>query len=347
MRPIIIYIVFGFVILFVGCGKVAVTMSETPEKTSVVDRQQHLDKNGVYYWKTVFSLNDWEKNFLSRHRIGNLYIRLFDVDWDMEKGMPVPIATTRFEDRIPEEASVVPVVYITSAGLKDIEDYDTLFYQRIIAMAKRNGFADKLSEIQLDCDWTKSNQSEYFSFCERIRKLAKADGISLSATIRLHQLSSEAPPVDRGVLMLYNTGSLYNPDTENSILDSNDVKPYLSKHIDYDLPLTAAYPTYAWAILLKGGKFSAILHKSDFSDRSLYREIGGNIFEVVESHYLENHQLLVGDRIRVEHSSMDEIKKVKGYVESSFGSSMNCIIYHLDSLNLSKYSETDILTILK
>lgn len=347
MRTITKYFVLGLVFFFASCGKAPVRISETPEKTSAVERQQHSDKNGVYYWKTVFHLNEWEKDFLSHYRIGNLYIRLFDVDWDMEKGMPVPIATTRFEDSIPEEVSVIPVVYITTSGLKEIDDYDTLFYQRIIAMAKRNGFADKVSEIQLDCDWTKSNQSEYFSFCERIRKLAKADGISLSATIRLHQLSSEAPPVDRGVLMLYNTGSLYNPDTENSILDSNDVEPYLTKHIDYELPLTAAYPTYAWAILLKGGKFSAILHKSDFSERSLYREISGNIFEVVESHYLENHHLRVGDKIRVEHSSMNEIKKVKGYVDTSFGKSMDCIIYHLDSLNLSKYSETDIQTILK
>lgn len=347
MRSITKYFFLGLVLFFTSCGKAPFRMSETPEKTIVVKKQQLSDKNGVYYWKTVFRLNDWEKDFLSRYRIGNLYIRLFDVDWDTEKGMPVPIATTRFEDSIPEAVSVVPVVYITTSGLKEIDDYDALFYQRIIAMAKRNGFADRLSEIQLDCDWTKSNQSEYFSFCERIRKLAKADGISLSATIRLHQLSSEAPPVDRGVLMLYNTGSLYNPDTENSILDSNDVKPYLSKHLDYDLPLTAAYPTYAWAILLKGGKFSAILHRSDFSDRSLYREISGNNFEVVESHYLENHHLRVGDKIRVEHSSMNEIKKVKGYVDTSFGKSMDCIIYHLDSLNLSKYSETDIQTILK
>ena len=44
---------------------------------------------------------------------------------------------------------------------------------------------------------------------------------------------------------------------------------------------------------------------------------------------------------------MNEIKKVKGYVDTSFGNSMDCIIYHLDSLNLSNYSETDIQTILK
>jgi len=347
MRTIIKLIVFGVVMLIASCGKAPVSMHSNPEETSVARRQQLTGKNGVYYWKTIFRLNDWEKEFLSRHQLGNLYIRLFDVDWDKEKGMPVPIATTRFMDSIPEAASVVPVVYITSSGLKGIEAYDTLFYRRITAMAKRNGFADKVLEIQLDCDWTKSNQSEYFSFCERTRKLAKADGISLSATIRLHQLSSEAPPVDRGVLMLYNTGSLYNPDTENSILDANDVKPYLSRHIDYDLPLAVAFPTYSWAILMKEGKFSSILHKSDFSDRLLYRECGGNIFEVVESHYLENHYLRVGDKIRVEHSSISEIKKVKGYVENAFGKPMDCIAYHLDSLNLSKYSESDIQTILK
>lgn len=340
MKTITKCIIFGLAMLFTSCGKETTTTTDAADETRAVESRQ--GKNGVYYWKTVFRLNEWERDFLSRHQVNDLYVRLFDVDRDEEKGMPVPIATTRFEDSIPEAVSVVPVIYITTSGLQDIHAYDTVFYRRIMAMAQRNGFADKVKEIQLDCDWTRSNQAAYFAFCERIRSMAKADGIGLSATIRLHQLSMEAPPVDRGVLMLYNTGSLYNPATENSILDGDDVKPYLKKHVDYALPLTVAYPTYSWAILLKDGKFGAILHKSDFSDRSLYRACGGNMYEVVESHYLENHHLLAGDKIRVEQSKMEEIKEVKGYVNTAFGQPMDCIVYHLDSLNLGKYSDSDI-----
>ena len=49
--------------------------------------------------------------------------------------------------------------------------------------------------------------------------------IALSITVRLHQLREPAPPADRGVLMLYNTGALKAHDTRNSILDLADVKP--------------------------------------------------------------------------------------------------------------------------
>lgn len=348
------YVVMSLLILCVSCCHNPTLKTPTKDEMHIDNEanapneaEPATSRNGIYYWKTVFRLTRWERNFLKQHQIDQLYIRLFDVDRDYERQMPVPVATTRFADSIPAEVSVVPVVYITTSGLEDICDYDTLFYRRIKAMAQRNGFRHQMKEIQLDCDWTRSNQIEYFTFCQRIRQLAQADGIRLSSTIRLHQLRSEAPPVDSGVLMLYNTGSIYNLATENSILSSVDVKPYLTRHIDYALPLSAAYPTYAWGILLRGQKFAAILHKSDFTDRSLYRPCGGNIYKVIAAHYLENHHLQIGDRIRVEHSLFNEIQTVRGYVEASLGIPVQNIIYHLDSLNLSNYSASQIQTILQ
>ena len=45
----------------------------------------------------------------------------------------------------------------------------------------------------------------------------------LSTTIRLHQLSMKVPPVDYGVLMLYNTGHPMKFMERNPILDIRDV----------------------------------------------------------------------------------------------------------------------------
>jgi hypothetical protein len=56
----------------------------------------------------------------------------------------------------------------------------------------------------------------------------------------------EAPPVDYGVLMIYNTGDPRKWEERNPILDIRDVQPYL-RHLDsYPLPLAAAYPVYQW-----------------------------------------------------------------------------------------------------
>ena len=52
----------------------------------------------------------------------------------------------------------------------------------------------------------------------KVKKLLSKEKVSLSVTVRLHQLRTTPPPADRGVLMVYNTGSIMNPHTENSIL---------------------------------------------------------------------------------------------------------------------------------
>lgn len=302
--------------------------------------------NGVYYWKTTFRLNDYEKDFMSRHGIKKIYLRLFDVSLDQDYNMPVPIATTRFVDKIPEGIEIVPVVYITTSALDKICDHDTDLYNRVLAMGKRNGFED-IKEIQLDCDWTGSTQEKYFEFCNKIKSLATADDIMVSSTIRLHQLKREVPPVDRGVLMLYNTGSIYDPSTSNSILSKDDVKPYLQNSISYPLPLSVAYPTYSWGILLRNNKFMSILHKTDFGDKTLYKFRKGNIYEVIQDHYLENKQLLAGDIIRLEQSSINDISEVQRMVEEKIQHTESTILYHLDSLNLSKFTEQEINNILE
>ena len=67
---------------------------------------------------------------------------------------------------------------------------------------------ENVKEIQIDCDWTASTQEAYFEFLHYLKEKAKDKQIQLSATIRLHQLSMTPPPVDRGILMMYNTGDV-------------------------------------------------------------------------------------------------------------------------------------------
>ena len=331
--------------------------------------------NGIYYWKTVFRLSEWDKAFLKEHNVSRLYLRVFDVDMDYTpvpvrreplyldstdmvpageiivvtdpeynpSYKPVPVATVQFESEVPEGIEVVPVVYITNKCLEDARlcQYDSVFYKRIVAICHRNGFGN-FRELQLDCDWSGSTQDAYFDFCKRIHDMAAEDSIEVSATIRLHQLRLDAPPVDRGVLMLYNTGSLYSYETENSILDIKDVAPYLKNDIAYSLPLSFSYPTYNWGIVIDENKSHFILHKSDYSDSTLYRCVGDHIYEVQKDHYTGERCLQKGMHIRHETSKIDMIRKVKDLVGSRLGAPSGNIIYHLDSLNLSGFSSADI-----
>lgn len=38
-----------------------------------------LNNNGIYFWKTRFNLNDYELDFLRKHEISRIYVKMFDV----------------------------------------------------------------------------------------------------------------------------------------------------------------------------------------------------------------------------------------------------------------------------
>ena len=286
--------------------------------------------NAIYHWKTTFAPKYEELEFMKQHNIKRLYLRMFDVapELNLVTGRRdiIPIATTQFEgfDRWRlEGVEVIPTTYITIEALCEMrgkeEEYAELIVERLRAMATHNKFG-KIREMQLDCDWTTSTQQSYFKLCEASRDLLKADSIALSSTIRLHQLSQTAPPVDRGVLMLYNTGNLKSIDTQNSILDIKDVEPYLKKKIEYPIPLDYVYPTFGWGVkFYKWGDFKFIVSNPET--------------ETIEE----------GETMRIERPTVEEILAVKKLVENKLGKpSRGNIIYHLDKEQLKHYSEDEI-----
>ena len=107
-------------------------------------------------------------------------------------------------------------------------------------------------EIQIDCDYTSKSRKRYYAFLEEVGRLWNA---RLSTTIRLHQLSMPAPPVDYGALMVYNTGDPRKSEERNPILDYRDVAPYLNRLDSYPLPLATAYPVFRWLRIVYGVRY--------------------------------------------------------------------------------------------
>lgn len=216
----------------------------------------------VYYWSTTLRIDSVKQQFMLRHNVSRMYLRYFDVV-DGDDGMPVPNATLRFLTPVPKDVEVVPVVYIVNSCMAAADtSLAYKIYRRVRQMNETNGIGG-VKEIQIDCDWTMRTRSVYFSFLRQLRSMAGADGIKLSATIRLHQLSQPAPPVDRGVLMMYNTGDFTDLACRKPILDMNDAAPYMPRLAGYGLPLAAAYPLYSWRILFRRGRYVGIMHADD------------------------------------------------------------------------------------
>ena len=313
--------------------------------------------NSVYYWRTTFNVSDAEQQFITKHNVKRLYLRLFDVDMSKrnlsEVLSPQPVATIQFRDsanlaqvmQIVDEC--VPTIFITLPALKtmhgEASEYASKICTRILNMCSYHGFLNKVHEVQIDCDWTESTESQYFHLLDEIRYILHGHGIRLSATIRLHQLRTAAPPVDQGVLMLYNTGSFKHPDTHNSILSYEDAMPYLKKALHYNLHLDYAFPNFGWGIWFRDNTFHAILHQQDFANDTLYEQISDTHFRVIKDHCVqEGYWLQRGDIIRKEVADMAVIEQLKQQLP--FDKQTSVIMYHLDENNLNNYTHDETTT---
>lgn len=355
------YILLIFTLLIVGCGQRRTTVSTTAiidsiksgttdDAIAIKKITPHQAYNSIYHWKTSYNPTESELAFLQAHQIKRLYIRFFDValdnHWLEGQLSVVPIATTTFPQVPPSNMEVVPTIYITLEAIRSINgkeaDYADRIVTRILAMATRHNI-ENINEVQFDCDWTKTTRNSYFELCRIAKDSLHKKGIELSSTIRLHQLGDDCPPINRGVLMLYNTGALKSAQTKNSILNYSHVAPYM-KNANYRMHLDFAYPTFAWGIWFRNNKFKAILRTTDFSDRDYYQQRTDGTYKVLKDHFLESHELLRGDIIRLENSHYDEIIKVKKLTESTLknDNEYSVILYHLDSATLSKYTPYEI-----
>ncbi|MBO4827247.1 MAG: hypothetical protein J5506_08460 [Prevotella sp.] len=275
------------------------------------------DGNAMYYWRTVLKLDDAERQFVKKHGISRLYVKFFDVVNDNRRGVS-PVATLQFNDTLPEGVEVVPTVFIVENCLRDMPaDLAEKVVKRVLAMCETNGIAN-VRELQVDCDWTLNSREKYFALLADMRQLLAQHGMRLSATIRLHQLSQPAPPVDYGALMVYNTADPRKLTDHNPILDIRDVEPYMKHLAGYKLPLATAYPLFEWQLLFNGSQFNRFIYGKP---------------PVLK---------LTTDTLVRWQSDMREITRAKSAISKQRADASHLIIlYHLDKQFISNYTDED------
>ena len=215
----------------------------------------------VYFWSTTFELDSAQMDFIRSNDIRKIYLRYFDVV-TTPQGEVLPNATVQFVTPQPDSVEIVPTVFITNECMTHIpDDLADKILSRILQMNETRDIFG-VREIQIDCDWSGRTRTAYFDMLEQLTEKAKAKGIDISTTIRLHQLSQTPPPVNRGVLMMYNTSDIKDKE-HNPILDIKDVQPYMKHLKSYKLPLSTAYPMFYWDLLFRGDHFVGIMHRDD------------------------------------------------------------------------------------
>lgn len=305
-----------------------------------------VDSRAVYYWRTTLKLSEEERRFIANNDIDVVYLHLFDVR-DID-GELMPTSTLRFRDTIPASVRVIPVIFIEPGALNGSAPADSLA-SRIISrcdkMLTQNGYPLS-DEVQIDFDWTLSNRKKYYAVLENAADILHSRGRRLSTTIRLHQLAQDPPPVDRGVLMVYNTGNITDFSTTNSILDCNSVKPYIRMLRSYRLPLSTALPVYSWDVVFSGGEFKAIAHSLDVADTTMflpehdgrYRCIKYGPLAMAGSRDGLGGRIYPGDVVRHEFVSPATLAAVFSEIKSARPDAVrNIVLYHLDEKSILQY----------
>ena len=307
--------------------------------------QRNVERS-FYYWKSVFALNNFEKQRIDSLKIKTIYLRFFDVDWDDKKHKPLPIAPVNIikDDYLnSHKINIIPVVFITNECIQKVDSTQiNLLADQIVSFMQtiaKNSFPNqKINEVQIDCDWSASTKNKYFSLLNSIKK----SGISvLSVTIRLHQVkylsSTGVPPADKGLLMCYNMGNLTNSATKNSIIEINELKKYIHNLADYPLPLDVGLPLFDWYILFRNNQYKGLIKTLDIIDPNI-KKIDAEHYFILKDTSINNFDLKKGDVLRKEESKYEEVVKAAIQLNKKLNSNVIRIaLFHLDSVTLRKY----------
>lgn len=297
-----------------------------------------------YYWKSQVKIGAYESKVLEENSTRKLYVRYFDVDINPEVGIVTPIAMV-IGNKLPP-IKIVPVVFIKDRVFDKLSDSDVDSLSRNVArlITKINGrFGINPAEVQFDCDWTIRTKDRFFHFLRRYKELTN---LQLSATIRLHQVKyperTGIPPVDKGVLMYYNMGSI-NAGNGSSIYDRKIAQKYNSSLSLYPLPLDIALPIFTWGIQIRQNQVVHLLNKmneSHFIGDSHFTKKGNNRYLTVVPCFKGGYYFKRGDEIKIETISAKDLKMmVKDISKNIRQQPQSLIFYDLDSINIQQYDE--------
>ena len=263
----------------------------------------------AYHWQTRLHATDTlgtnsqfrgpsPVNRVRALNLDRLYVKVFDVIWDGQRPQPTALLEVGDTTGLPP---LIPVVFLTN----EVFAHDTPTLATDVALLIRDRFPGDFAEVQFDCDWTARTQVRYFGFLEQVREAFP--GKTISCTVRLHQFRDRAvqgiPPVDRGVLMAYNTGNLDDWATENSIVDTTIVRAYVKGQPPYPLPLDWAVAVYDWAAVYRRGHFTYLINEpnlAELGDTSRFERLGERRYRARRGTYFGGLYLYEDDRLRHE-----------------------------------------------
>ncbi|WP_160713519.1 hypothetical protein [Chitinophaga solisilvae] len=300
-----------------------------------------------YYWKQAWTGNGAETRYLRQLPAKKLYIKMFDVVQEEVSRKPVPVAIFKQLAPLPDSVDIIPVIFLMNNIWEAPDTALAANAARLLEQLCAGIPPQRIPEIQIDCDWTKTSRDQYFHFLQQLPQQPFFRQRKISATIRMHQVkfttSSGIPPVDKGLLMCYNMGDLRKAGDHNSILEPATVQAYIGQQrvAEYPVPLDIALPLFDWSVLFDKGRYEGILRNAgmqELSDTSLFAHSGKLLYTVRKDSLLNGYPLKKGQVIRRETTTSQALEAVARLVAAQRQAYDPVVIfYHLDSVTLHNY----------
>ena len=330
-KIVLVVFVFG---LFLSCSKKE-------------NKVENVEK-AFYYWKS----NDYGNPIsakISKAKVKKIYLKLFEVDYSetlgnfpYEKNKP-----SEYDFRGLDSLTIVPTVFIKNEIFQynTEKSLDKLADNIVFLVDKYYKGSDK-SEIQIDCDWTKSTKEKYFYLLKKIKELSNKE---ISCTLRLYPYKYPdimgIPPVDKAMLMCYNLIKPLSQKDKNSILDIAELKSYLNERRSYPLHLDVALPVFYWTQWYQNNRFSGLLNINSADIAGFTKKVKPMWYEVTkDTTYNYDSYFKKGDQIKCEEVSAATLNEAISIIKANVELDKNTTIslFHLDDSTFKKYSDEEI-----
>jgi len=211
---------------------------------------------------------------------------------------------------------------------------------------------EEVKEIQIDCDWTESTKDKYFKFLQMIKDQFKNKLISCTIRMYPYKYPTKAgvPPVDKGMLMIYNVGDVTKVESGNSIFDKKEILKYLNGKEKYPLVLDYAFPIFEWLSVYRNNKLIQLLPSmatkfiSPDDKRMIISEKNNQItrYEAKEEVYLYpcDFTLQKGDVMKLESISYEDVAEVAAKISSiNTNPTPNISLFQFDYGNVQQHQK--------
>ena len=306
-----------------------------------------------YYWKTDLKLGKKEKACLDGTSSDRIYLKILDIGRNEKTKLITIFSNLSVTDStILAGKKVIPCIFLTNSifegmSVSEMQWLMPRIQYTITNLANILNEGKPWDEIQLDCDWTESTRDQFFFMIGETRKIIPKS-TKVSATIRLHQYKfpeeTGVPPVDRGMLMMYNTGNIEDWEEDNSILALDDVKKYVKGAPDpYRIQLDLALPVFSWGLVYRDGELWKILPAIDENELKEEEFFEANApkdgsWTVKEATIREGHYLRPGDIIRFEEVSEKKLKSLMKLSKNvTLAPDARLAFFHLDDELADRY----------